>query len=388
VIAVYCLVGLALQTGRTDLRPGEVVDGAVFVGLKPVPFESEQAARTHARAAGASAQVIKQEETWVVLVPQKVNLMQELEGRPLDPQEKLENGILHTPTGLVLESKAAAEEFAKTNKQVERIEEVELAGRAAFFARWTKTRDLVPEARLRLRDEGLADRWLLRNPPTPWSLGSFVARGDLSFDVAGKGLRLRGLYDSSKERGIEVLVDLVSDPGADHAFIGVALDAHAQLTTRNGGKLFELIEPDAWALYWKHRPGVYFSIAAAGKVPNELANAFLSRYPPAWDEGFRFNVSTWARQEAERVILLMERVLADPPPLQNSPPPFSDAYVDLMRWFDVPLTWDITKNTSPEERQRHLAQVKAWWNKEKAKVQPRNGAPVEYRQALLESRKK
>jgi len=366
----------AQAQGRDDLRPWERLEGEVFVGRKEVSFSSEQEAKSYILRTKIQVGIEKEAGEFVVRAPATVYLMRDLMGRTLDKNERLDHGILSTPTGSIFDTKEEATAFAGQDPDVEAIVEDSIVGRKVYVARKTTRQDLVILARKKLWQEGLGDRWLVRERIGDWPFSFVVGDEELPFQDT-KGTKVRGYYSHFARRDIEVLVYLTqSGADLDHQFIGFALGNKAKPIRSKTGTVLEAVFPPGWSVYWKHRDGVFFVAGGQGDVPRDFIDSYVNRFGSAWDAAFEVDRLAWAKREVPRRFDRMRRCLAQDAPIENAPLPYNIEFAEICRWFDTPHSWNLAVSVSVPQREEHLKNLRSWWQANASSVELRRDAPL------------
>ncbi len=359
------LLALAAQdpAPRADLAAWERLDGATFVSRKEVRFGSESEARRFLDTLEGKGTVEKDGDVWKVVVPVALDLAIEFLGRSLDRNERLIGGIHHKPTGRLFLTREEAEAFARENAKVEGVRAETVEGRTLHSANWTDKTDLVGRARERLRNEELADPWVLRPLPGTWTLNRYT------YVEKSHGIHPRdavAYVDMNVEApprvDVSIQVHLFKpDAQVEHQVMGRRFNGTWTLRRTDHGTVILEESATGWFLSWKHREGVYVTISGFRPETPDLVGACLKRFPPAWPNDFRIDQNAWVSAEAEFRLRRMKETLEEAPRPGHSWLPYNIEFLELVRWYDTPHLWALSDSQTLEQRREHYAKMLGWW---------------------------
>ncbi len=376
VVVLLSLRGQDPAPPRRDLGPGERLEGSAFIGRKEVRFPSEADARAYLGSISEKAELRQDGDRWRVDVPVSVHLERDILGRFLDKRERLIDGVLHRPTGRLFTTRPEAEAFAKANAKVEGVREEIVDGRTLHSAHWTDRSDLVAQARERLREEGLAEPWIVRPLPGGWKTDK-SRFGSQDPTVHGASSFVQSELRSATREDVTANVDLyASDPLVEHQLLGRLLAGKWSLRRTSKGTLIELRDATGWFLGWKHREGVFIVLSGFDPEAPDLLEAYLRRFPSAWGDDFAVDAKAWRRTEVEFRLRRMGELLDAKDDGDGGMLPYNSEFLEIGRWYDVPLLWNLKKARTPEQLREHLRKLGAWWTESGRDAAPRERAPV------------
>lgn len=352
-----------------ELGPGERLDGLQYTGPKEARFLEEAHARAYLETHAGKGELRRDGDAWVVRVLVTVALLEEMPRPPI----RFVNGVFHTPTGSRFTTRNEAEAFAKANPHVEGIRETTVQGKTSFDAYWTDKEDLVAKARKALAEEGLCDPWLLRTLPKPWTLTRcrYVANDPNAHPFGAVRYVFGDLDSEENTRAGASFVAKFYVPDAEHQVLRPTMFQDWTLRRVGDATVVESRDATGWFVRWKHRAGGCMEISAFHPYDEALVAAHLARFPSAWPKDFAIDRTAWARAEAEFRLRRMKEELETPPAPGSRLQPYNAQFKEIVRWFDVPLFWNVFKSRTIEERREHHRKLSAWWAQAGPKAEPR-----------------